>query len=148
MPKPYSNDLRERLVATVEGGLSRHQAAAQFEVSPSTAVNWVKRARQTGSVEPGQMGGHRPRAIRGAHEAWLSARLRERDFTLRGLVAELAERGLEADYWAVWTFVHAQGLTHKKDTGCQRAEPSRCRPPAGAVAEIPAPHRPKPSRLH
>jgi putative transposase len=114
MPKPYSNDLRERLVAAVEGGLSRHRAAAQFDVSPSTAVNWVKRARETGSVEPGQMGGHRPRAIRGADEAWLSARLRERDFTLRGLVAELAERGLEADYWAVWTFVHAQGLTHKK----------------------------------
>jgi putative transposase len=114
MPKPYSNDLRERLVAAVEGGLSRHRAAAQFDVSPSTAVNWVKRARETGSVEPGQMGGHRPRAIRGAHEAWLSARIRERDFTLRGLVAELAERGLEADYWAVWTFVHAQGLTHKK----------------------------------
>ena len=114
MPKPYSNDLRERLVAAVEGGLSRHRAAGQFDVSPSTAVNWVKRARETGSVEPGQMGGHRPRAIRGAHEAWLSARVRERDFTLRGLVAELAERGLEADYWAVWTFVHAQGLTHKK----------------------------------
>jgi putative transposase len=114
MPKPYSNDLRERLVAAVVGGLSRHRAAAQFDVSPSTAVNWVKRARETGSVEPGQMGGHRPRAIRGAHEAWLSARVRERDFTLRGLVAELAERGLEADYWAVWTFVHAQGLTHKK----------------------------------
>jgi hypothetical protein len=56
MPKPYSNDLRERLVAAVESGLSRHQAAAQFEVSPSTAVNWVKRAWQTGSVEPGQMG--------------------------------------------------------------------------------------------
>ncbi len=114
MPKPYSHDLRERLVAAVEGGLSRHRAAAQFNVSASTAINWVKRARLTGSVEPGQMGGHRPRTIRGEHEIWLAARLRERDFTLRGLVVELAERGLDADYWAVWTFVHEQGLTHKK----------------------------------
>jgi putative transposase len=114
MPKPYSNDLRERLVAAVGGGLSRHQAAARFGVAPSTAVNWVKRARETGSVEPGQMGGHRQRAIRGEYETWLSARVLERDFTLRGLVAELAERGLDADYWAVWTFVHTQGLTHKK----------------------------------
>jgi len=114
MPKPYSNDLRTRLVAAVEGGLSRHRAAAVFGVAPSTAVNWVKRARETGSVAPGQMGGHRPRTIRGEHETWLSARIRRREFTLRGLVAELAARGLEADYWAVWTFVHEQGLTHKK----------------------------------
>jgi putative transposase len=114
MPKPYSNDLRERVVAAVEGGLSRRRAAAQFRVAPSTVVNWMERARQTGSVAPGQMGGHRPRTIRGEHETWLGGRIRERDFTLRGLVLELAERGLEADYWAVWAFVHAQGLTHKK----------------------------------
>jgi putative transposase len=114
MPKPYSNDLRERLVATVEAGPSCHQAAAQLRVAASTAIKWVKRARQTGSVAPGKMGGHRPRTIRGEHEAWLLVRIRERDFTLRGLVTELAERGLAADYWAVWTFVHEQGLTHKK----------------------------------
>jgi putative transposase len=115
MAKPYSTDLRERVVAAVlEGGLSRRQAATQFDVAVSTAINWVRRFRQSGTVAPGQMGGHRPRTIRGEHEAWLAARLRERDFTLRGLVAELAERGLDADYWAVWTFVHEQGLTHKK----------------------------------
>ena len=115
MPKPYSNDLRERVVSAVAiDGLSRRAAAAQFRVAPSTVVNWVERARKTGSVAPGQMGGHRPRTIRGEHEAWLAGRLRERDFTLRGLVVELADRGLKADYWAVWTFVRAQGLTHKK----------------------------------
>ena len=37
-----------------------------------------------------------------------------RDFTLRGLVAELAERGMQVDYRTVWEFVHAEGLTHKK----------------------------------
>jgi transposase len=115
MARPYSTDLRERVVAAVlEGGLSCHQAATQFDVAPSTAITWVRRFRETGSIVPGQMGGHRPRTIRGEHETWLAARLHERDFTLRGLVAELAERGLEADYWAVRTFVHEQGLTHKK----------------------------------
>ena len=98
MPKPYSNDLRERVVSAVAiDGLSRRAAAAQFRVAPSTVVNWVERARKTGSVAPGQMGGHRPRTIRGEHEAWLAGRIRERDFTLRGLVAELADRGLKAD---------------------------------------------------
>lgn len=114
MPKPYSNDLRERVVNAVERGLSCRRAAAQFGVAPSTVINWARRARERGSVEPGQMGGHRPRTIRGEHEIWLAARVRERDFTLRGLRAELAERGLAADYWAVWAFVRAQGLTHKK----------------------------------
>jgi putative transposase len=115
MARPYSNDLRERVVAAVlEGGVSCHQAAVQFDVAPSTAITWVRRLRETGSVAPGQMGGHRPRTIRGEHETWLADRLRERDFTLRGLVGELADRGLEADYWAVWTFVREQGLTHKK----------------------------------
>jgi putative transposase len=115
MPRPYSNDLRERVVAAVQSeGLSCHQAAARFGVAPSTAINWVRRFRERGDVAPAQIGGYRRRQIQGSHADWLSARVRERDFTLRGLVAELAERGLKADYYAVWTFVHAQKLTHKK----------------------------------
>ncbi len=59
MPKPYSIDLRERVVAAVETDkLSRRQAAARFGVGVSTAINWVRRLRDTGSVAPGQMGGH------------------------------------------------------------------------------------------
>ena len=132
MPKPYSKDLRERLVAAVAGGLSRHKAAARFNVAPSTAINWMKRLQETGSVDPGQMGGHKPRTIQGEHESWLTARVRERAFTLRGLVAELAERGLDADYSAVWTFVRAQGLTHKKRrwSPASRAAPTS---PAGGI---------------
>ena len=59
MGKPYSNDLRERVVAAVQsGGLSCNQAAKQFGVAISTAINWVNRLRETGSVAPGKMGGH------------------------------------------------------------------------------------------
>src|ERR1700688_3618283 len=57
MGKPYSMDLRERVVAAVEtGGLSCHQAAAQFGVGVSTAIVWVRRLRETGSVAPGANG--------------------------------------------------------------------------------------------
>ena len=79
---------------------------------------------------PGRMGGHKPKAIRGEHHAWLAARIREKDFTLRGLVAELAERGLEVDYRSVWTFVHAEKLSFKKNRAGQRAGSSRRRAPA------------------
>jgi putative transposase len=116
MAKPLSMDLRKRVVAAVENeGLSRRKAAARFEVGYATAIEWLKRVRETGSVAPGQMGGHRPKKIAGEHRDWLIQRCREQDFTLRGLVAELAAvRGLKVDYRSVWEFVHAEKLTHKK----------------------------------
>lgn len=115
MGKPYSVDLRERVVVAVEReGLSRRRAAARFGVSYSAAIDWVKRHRRTGSLEPGQIGGHKPKKISGEWREWLLARCRAADFTLRGLVAELAERGLKVDYRSVWEFVHAERLTHKK----------------------------------
>jgi putative transposase len=115
MGRPYSNDLRKPLVrAVVKGGLSCHQAAAQFGVAISTAINWVRRFRETGSVEPDKIGGYRPKKIAGHHRDWLVRRCRTADFTLRGLVAELAERGLKVDYKTMWEFVHAEKLSYKK----------------------------------
>jgi putative transposase len=115
MAKPYSMDLRERVVEAVErDGLSCNQAAARFEVAVSTAIDWVNRYRETGSVAPGRMGGHRPKKLVGEYRDWLVQRCRERDFTLRGLVAELAQRGLTVDYRVVWNFVHDEKLSYKK----------------------------------
>ena len=115
MSKPYSMDLRERLVRAVEiEGFSRRKAAARFGVAPSTAVNWLKRVADKASVAPGKIGGYKPKKIAGAHRDWLVQRCRAADFTLRGLVHEFAERGLKVDYRSVWEFVHAEGLSHKK----------------------------------
>jgi len=140
MAKPFSMDLRERVIAAVEEeGLSRHQAAARFGIGVSTAIDWVRRFRETGSAAPGQMGGHKPRSIRDAHETWLRERIRERDFTLRGLVAELAARGLKVDYHSVWTFVHGEALSFKKNRARQRTGASRRRPQAGTVARLSEP---------
>ena len=122
MGKPYSMDLRARVVRSVmEGGLSCHRTAAQFGVAPSTVIDWVKRLRETGSLEPGQMGGHKPKSIRDGHAVFLSDRIRgDKPFTLRGLVAELAGRGLKIDYRSVWNFVHAEKLSFKKKRRGQR----------------------------
>ena len=116
MARPFSTDLRERVVSAVEeGGLSRRQAAAQFGVGVSTVISWVKRFRETGSVEPAQMGGYR-RALLSDHRAFVHARFGEQpDLTLRGLQQELADRGIEVSYGAVWNFVHAEGLSFKKN---------------------------------
>jgi putative transposase len=135
--RPYSIDLRERVVAAVErDGLSCHRAAAQFGISVSSAIKWVRRRRETGSVAPGQMGGHRPKLIAGKHRTWLLARITEKDFTLRGLVAELAERGLKVDYRTVWSFVHAEKLSFKKNRGGWGTRSSRRGAAAGAVGQV------------
>src|ERR1700757_559165 len=123
MGKPYSMDLRVRVVGAVEeGGLSRNEAARRF--------------RETGSVAAGQMGGHKPKAIRGEHHLWLLERIKEKDFTIRGLVGELAERGLKVDYRSVWNFVHAEKQSFR---GRQRTGSPRRRAPTRAVAEVSGP---------
>ena len=114
MARPYSIDLRERVVTAVErDGLSRNAAARRFGVAISTAVNWLQRHHDTGNVAPGKMGGHRPRKLIGEHRDWLLERTKT-DFTLRGLRAELAERGVSVDYRTVWSFAHDEGLSFKK----------------------------------
>jgi transposase len=54
MPKPYSQDLRDRVIDAVQRGeLSRRAAARRYEISESIAVKWlerVERARESLSV--------------------------------------------------------------------------------------------------
>ena len=136
MGKPYSEDLRKRVVAAVETGwLSCNQAAKQFGVAISTAISWVRRLRETGSVAPSKIGGYRPKAISGEYRVWLLQRLK-RDFTLRGLVGELAERGLKVDYRSVWEFVHAENLSFKKKRGGWGTRSSRRGKATSPVAQI------------
>jgi putative transposase len=141
MGKPYSIDLRKRVVAAIEAGMSRNQAARQFGVAISTAIGWMQRVEQTGSVAPGQMGGHKPKAISGEHAVWLSQRIRAGDFTLRGLVAELGERGLKVDYRSVWEFVHAEKLSFKKKRGGWRTRSARRGAAARPVDKVSRPRR-------
>ena len=129
MTRPYSMDLRERVVAAVEReGLSRHQAAARFGIAVSTAVHWVRRSRTTGSVAPGKVGGHKPRVLRGEHAAWLIARCRAKAFTISQLIEELmSERGVKVGRRQVWEFLHAETLSFKKKPVRQGAGPARRR---------------------
>ena len=148
MGKPYSMDLRERVVAAIRAGLSCNRAAKQFGVAISTAINWAKRMRETSSVAPGKMGGHKPKAISGEHAVWLSQRIKNDDFTLRGLVAELAGRDLKVDYRSVWEFVHAEKLSFKKKPGGWRARADRRGAAAGAMDQVSRSHRAATPRLH
>lgn len=139
MPKPYSTDLRGRVIAAVEAGESRRAAAARFGVSPSAAVKWTKRARLTGSVEPKPMGGRRLFAL-APHRVWVLSRLADKpDLTLRALVLELADQGVKISDYAVWNFLRREGVTFKKKPARSRAGPAGRGQETDAVEAIPAP---------
>jgi transposase len=70
------------------------------------------------------------------HNNVVKAERIKRDFTLRGLVAEFAERGLKVDYRSVWEFVHAEKLSFKKKRGGWRTRSSRRRKAASPVDQI------------
>ena len=136
MARPYSIDLRERVISAVEvDGLSRNAAARRFGVAISTAVNWLRRHRETGSAAPGQMGGHKPRKLIGEHRDWLLERT-QTDFTLRGLRDELAAKGVKVDYRTVWSFVHDEGLSFKKKRTSRRATAPQDRQAARAMEKV------------
>jgi len=139
MAKPYSMDLRDRIVRAVTAeGMSCHAAAARFGVAPSSAIKWMRRYRDTGSVAPGRMGGRRTNILSGATRDWLLERM-ARDFTLRGLVVELADRGVKVDYVQVWRFAHAEGLSFEKKRAACRTAPPRDRAAPGTVEEVSGP---------
>jgi transposase len=90
MTRPYSVDLRERVVRAVEAGLSRRAAARRFEVSVSFMIKLLQRWQRRGTVQPERYGGWK-RAILAAHAARVHALLRvEPDLTLAELRRRLA----------------------------------------------------------
>src|SRR6476469_1869698 len=90
MPKPYSLDLRERVVRYVGEGRSRRAAAAHFRVSVSFVVNLVKAFRVRGSLAPKPSGGRRHAKLE-PHRAFLLEKVAKKaDITMLELAAELA----------------------------------------------------------
>jgi transposase len=121
MSKPYSEDLRKRVVAAVEGGLSRRQAAELFDVGVSTVIRWVRRFRATGSVAAKPMGGdHRSRLT--GERTWILERIEaEPDLTVEELRGELRDRGIVVGHGTVCRFFAREDLTFKKKRARGRA---------------------------
>jgi transposase len=140
MARPYSLDLRERVVASVEGGRSRRATARLFAISVASVVKWVQRKRRTGSPAARPMGRRNRPLILLGERAWLLERMAARpDLTLRGVQAELAARGIRVSCKAVWNFFRAEKLTFKKKPARRRAGSAGRGAPAGAVEEVPRP---------
>ncbi len=115
MAKPYSNDLRERVVAAMAAGASCRTAGEQFGIAPSTAVKWSKRMNETGSVAPARFGGHR-KCLLEPHRSFVLQQIRETShLTLHGLKDLLAARGVKVSHDTVWRFLRREGQSFKKN---------------------------------
>lgn len=122
MARPYANDLRERVVAAIQSGESCRSVAARYDVAPSSAVKWNQRAMATGSVAPGQMGGHRKPVLR-AHRDWILEQVRvQPEIAVRELQALLVERGVLISHDSIWRFLRGCGFSFKKKLGGGRTQ--------------------------
>src|SRR5215211_5491522 len=150
MPKALSFDLRSRVLAAIDEGLSCRQAAARFGVSASSAIRWQGMRRAGGDARPKPQGGDarpkpqggdaRPKPQGGdrlshrteAHADLIHAALTEvPDITRPELKARLAQQGAFVSVSALWRFCRRHKITRKKR---RRMPPSRTGPTFASVA--------------
>ena len=115
MAKSISVDLRQRVYAAIEEGLSCREAAARFKVSASSAIRWRSQVRKTGSLTPQIQGGNRRSARIDAHADFILAEVEARsDVTLAELQDKLSARGVPVGIGTLWRFFDRRRITLKK----------------------------------
>ena len=126
MGRALSRDLRDRVVATVESGLSCRQAAERFGVSAASVIRWRKLVLAHGTPAGKVRGGDRRTAKIEDHAAFILAAIeRQPDSTLAELREMLAGRGVTVSIATLWRFFARHGITRKKDRPRERAGPPR-----------------------
>ena len=120
MAKPYSEDLRARVVAAIEAGATRPEVADQYSVSLSSVGRFVRLDRETGSVSAAKFGGYKEFALAG-HEALVRQLVgKQPDITLAELVTQLAKK-ITIGKSSVSRFLHHLKLSFKKKSAGHRA---------------------------
>jgi transposase len=113
MPKACSEDLRERVIGSVEEGASRHEAAERFAISVSSAVKWLQAWRREGRRTPKPRGGSRS-PLEGHAEEILALVAERPDWTLEEFVVAMHKRKVPGSRSALWRFLERHGISFKK----------------------------------
>src|SRR3984893_9995997 len=101
MPKPYSEDLRERVIEAIESGASRREAGENFRLSPSSAVKWWRRWHDTGTVKAKPSGGSKSPLEE--HAEWLLALVAAQpDLTLDEIVTAMRKGRIPGSRTGGW----------------------------------------------
>ncbi len=115
MARALSIDLRKRVLAAVDGGMSCRKAADRFGVSASSAIRWHDRRRREGNFAPKALGGDRRSGRIEAYAKLILTLVNEKpDMTLAELQAQLTEKGVGAGLSTLWRFFNRRGITRKK----------------------------------
>src|SRR4249920_1620281 len=115
MPKPYSGDLRARVIEEIATGASRREAAERYRISASVVVIWAQRFERTGSVAAKPSGGSTSPLER--HAEFLLALVAEQpDLTLDEIVAAMNKRVIRSSRSGVWRFFHRRNISSKKNS--------------------------------
>src|ERR671911_1397281 len=132
MARPYSVDLRARVVRAVEGGASRRATAAKFEVSVSFVIKLLQRWRRRGTVQPDRIGGWKRSTLAAHAERARALVAAEPDLTIAELCSRLADDGIAVSRSGVGRFLIAAGLTRKKRPSTPPSRTARMSPPRGS----------------
>jgi len=89
--RSYSKDLRKKIVAAIERGMSKAQAARVFDVSLSSVKRYSRIASRGGTLEPGKSPG-RPHKVGEEAKVLLEKDLKERP------TATISQRRLFLEY--------------------------------------------------
>lgn len=116
MTAPLSQDLRDRVIQSIRGGLSCRATARRFGIAPATAIRRHKRYIETGSTKPSKQGGYRGRhRIEPYAPLILGWTEEQRDITLAELQAKLkAEHNGDFAISTRWNLLHRHAITVKK----------------------------------
>src|SRR5665811_234137 len=106
MAKPYSEDLRGRVVGAGQDGATIPETAEQLGVSISSVVRFRRLHRETGSVSPAKFGGYKGYAL-AAHEELVRQLVAEQpDITLAEIKALLAKEKVTVGQSSISRFLH------------------------------------------
>lgn len=126
MARSLSFDLRSRVLAAIEDGLSCRQAAGRFGISVSSAIRWQALRRAGGDGRPRPQGGDRLSHRTDAHAGLIAAALADTpDITLPELKERLAAQGASTSVTALWRYFRRHGITRKKRRPMQRSRTGR-----------------------
>ncbi len=115
MAAPLSQDLRHRLVRSVEQGSSAREATRRFAVSESAAIKLIRRVRETGSTAPARIGGYRKPLLAEHEELLRELTPSSPGITLAKIQAKLTARGIDAGcLTTIWSTLRRLGLSQKK----------------------------------
>ena len=123
MPKPYSGDLRARVIEEIVTGASRREAAERYGISASVVVILAQRFEKTGSVAAKPSGGSTS-PLEDHADFLLALIAKKPDLTLDEVVVVMEKRGMAGSRSAVWRFFDRRNISFKKNAVRKRANPA------------------------